>query len=211
MSRVVEVDCWCPIRHMDIIKEAADIIKSGGLVVAPTDTLYGILADPFNPEAVERVYRVKGRPRGKPLPLLLAESHHALKVVEPGEAFWRLANEHWPGPLTIIEKAREGLPKHLAAWGPIGVRLPNCPITREIARRVGGVVVGTSANKSGRESPNTVYIAYTQLGDSVDLYIDGGPSPLGRPSTVVSAREGRIEVVREGALPAGKILGTSTG
>ena len=203
MTDVVEVDCRCPRR--EAVELAANVIKRGGLVVAPTDTVYGILADPFNPEAVTRVYRVKGRDPGKPLPLLLGESHHALRVVTPSDAFWRLAERFWPGPLTIVEEPATGLPSHLASWGRIGVRLPDCPLVREIARLVGGVLVGTSANKSGRESPSTVYDAGAQLGNNVDLYLDGGPTLYKKSSTVVVLGEQPV-VLREGALPSEEVL-----
>ncbi len=198
MSRVLEADCRCP--SPEAVEEAARIIRAGGLVVAPTDTVYGILADPLNWEAVERVYRVKSRPPGKPLPILLGESHHALLLVEPGPAFWRLALAFWPGGLTIVAPPREGVPRHIAAWEGVGVRLPDCPLVREIARRTGGLLVGTSANKSGMRPPVTVYDAHAQLGDLVDLYLDGGPSGKGTPSTVVDVR-GEPVLVREGAVP----------
>jgi len=203
MGEVLEADCRCP--QEEVVERAAEVIRRGGLVVAPTDTVYGILADPFNPDAVGRVYRVKGRDPGKPLPLLLAESHHALHVVRASENFWRLALRFWPGPLTIVEEPGEGVPPHLAEWGMIGVRLPDCPLVREIARRVGGVVVGTSANKSGREAPATVYDASAQLGDSIDLYIDGGPTIHKKSSTVVVLGE-KPQILREGALPGAEVL-----
>ncbi len=203
-DRIVEGDCYCI--NLELARRAAGIIRQGGVVVAPTDTLYGLIADPFNPVAVSKVYRIKKRPYGKPLPLLIAESHHAYKVVSPSPRFWELALRHWPGPLTIVEEPAPGLPDHLAAWGPIGIRLPDCPLLRYIARLVGGVVIGTSANLSGRDPPVTVYEAYSQLGDQVDLYIDAGPTRIGEPSTVVSIVDGVLEIYREGAIRESELL-----
>ena len=201
---LVEADCLCP--SPGVVDYAVEVIRSGGLVVAPTDTVYGILADPLNSDAVRRVYKVKRRSSDKPLPILLGESHHALLLVDPSHVFWRLALAFWPGPLTIVEEARPGVPRHLEEWGKIGVRLPNCPLVREIARRTGGLLVGTSANKSGMTPPTTAYEAHAQLGDKIDLYIDGGPSLRRVSSTVVEIVDGRVELLREGAIPYEKIL-----
>ena len=201
--RILEADCTCPDEK--IVREAATVIKKGGLVVAATDTLYGILADPFNPSAVARVYDAKGRPPHKPLPLLLGESHHALLLVRPPRVFWKLAIKFWPGPLTIVAPASPNAPSHLREWERIGVRLPDAPLVRRIALRVGGVLTGTSANKSSRESPRTVFESSSQLGDLVDLYIDCGPTLIGSPSTVVDVSEEKPILFREGAIPWEKI------
>ncbi len=201
--RILEADCSCPDEK--IVNEASKIIRNGGLVVAATDTLYGILADPFNPTAVARVYDAKGRPHHKPLPLLLGESHHSLLVVDPPEIFWDLAIAFWPGPLTLVARPSPRTPSHLREWGNIGVRLPDSPLVRRIALRVGGVLTGTSANKSGRESPRTVFESSSQLGDLVDLYIDCGPTLIGEPSTVVDVSSGKLILFREGAIPWSRI------
>ncbi len=198
MIRILETDCYCPDKKA--IDEAVEILKNGGVVVAATDTLYGLLADPFNVEALDQVYRIKERPRGKPFPLLLAEAHYALKLVKPTDLFWKLALKYWPGALTLVAEAREDLPNHLASWGKIGVRLPECPLTRILAARIGGVIIGTSANKSGRESPVTVYESISQLGELVDLYIDTGPTLRQGPSTVVDVTGDKPVVYREGVL-----------
>ncbi len=198
MARILESNCLCP--SLKVVEAAVKVIRAGGVVVAPTDTLYGILADPFNPDAVRKVFSIKRRSPDKPLPLLLAETHYLFKVVKPNPLLWRLAQRFWPGGLTIVAEPADNLPEHMAKWGAIGVRLPDCYLTRLIARYSGGIVVGTSANLSGRENPNTVYIAYSQLGEAVDLYIDGGPTMKGDPSTVVSVVGGELELVREGVV-----------
>ncbi len=202
--KIVEADCMCPSR--EVVDYAVDIVKDGGIIVAPTDTVYGIIADPLNKKAVEKVFKVKKRSSDKPLPILLGESHHAFLLVKPTQRFWKLALKFWPGPLTIVEKPVEGLPKHLAVWGNIGVRLPHCPLIREIARRVGGLLIGTSANKSGMAPPTTAYEAHAQLGNSIDLYIDGGPSLTREPSTVVDVTGREPVVLREGMIRIERIL-----
>ena len=194
----------CPTS--DIIDYAVEVIRSGGIIVAPTDTVYGIIADPYNEEAVNKVFQVKKRSRDKPLPILLGESHHAFHIVRPSERFWKLAIRFWPGPLTIVEKPVERVPQHLAVWGNLGVRLPHCPFIREVARRIGGLLIGTSANKSGMIPPTTAYEAHAQLGNSIDLYIDGGPSLRSAPSTVVDVTGEEPLILRDGAIPGEKII-----
>ncbi|MEB3780445.1 MAG: threonylcarbamoyl-AMP synthase [Desulfurococcales archaeon] len=203
-AKAVETDYSCP--SIDVINTAVEIIKKGGLVVIPTETVYGIAGDAFNKDAVYRVYQVKERALDRPIPLLLGESHHALKLVEVNELFWRLAARHWPGPLTIVAKPSPEAPDHLKQWGSIGVRLPDCEICRAIARRVGGVITGTSANLSGSPPPKTAVEAMSMLGGSVELYIDSGPAIFGVPSTVVDITSGKPVIIREGAIKASDLL-----
>jgi len=210
MARIIEADCFCP--GHEVVEEAARVVSRGGIVVGPTDTLYGVFADPFNEAGYRRVFRVKGREESKPLPILLAESHHATRLIVADERFWALARAFWPGPLTIAAPAAPGVPEYLAPKGMVGVRLPDCPLARAIARAVGGAVTGTSANKSGRAGPVTVYDAVEQLGDEVDLYIDAGPAPLAKPSTVVELPPGGgYRVLRVGAVSEEEIRGALEG
>lgn len=204
MARVVETSYRCP--SPEVIDEVVKIIREGGVVVIPTDTVYGLAADPFNDEALERVFRVKERSRGSPVPLLAGESHHALLIAEEDPRLWRLALRFWPGSLTVVLKPRSDAPKAFREWGQVGVRVPDCPLCREVARRVGGLIVGTSANISGRESPVTVQEAMYQLGDRVDLYVDAGPTPIGKSSTVVDIRGPEPRLVREGPTPWREVL-----
>ncbi|MDP8003156.1 MAG: L-threonylcarbamoyladenylate synthase [Caldisphaera sp.] len=194
----VKVNVDCPER--DVIKEAAETIKKGGLVVIPTDTVYGLAGDPFNEDAIKKVYEVKGREEGKPLPILIGESHHSFLLVNPSKIFWKLAQRFWPGSLTIVEKISENAPNHLLQWGSIGVRLPNCYFCRLLANDVGGAIIGTSANISHMSSPKNVREAYEMLRDKVDLYIDGGEARIGVSSTVVSIINGKIKILRKGAI-----------
>ncbi|WP_460126224.1 L-threonylcarbamoyladenylate synthase [Stetteria hydrogenophila] len=201
---MLEASYSCPSN--DVIEAVVSVVKSGGVAVIPTDTVYGLVADPFNPDAVERVYEVKERSRDNPVPLLAGESHHVLLVAEWDPRLWELAHAFWPGPLTVVLRPRGDAPEYLKAWGQVGVRLPNCPICREVARRVGGLIIGTSANISGRPSPVTAQEAMFQLGDRVDLYVDAGPAPLGRSSTVVDLRGPEARLIREGPIPWSLVL-----
>ncbi len=203
MVEVLETSYWCPSRH--VIDAVVEVISRGGVVVIPTDTVYGLAADPFNEAALEKVFRVKERSRDAPVPLLAGESHHVLLVAEEDPRLWKLALKFWPGPLTVVLKPRDDAPRAFKAWGQVGVRVPNCPLCREVARRVGGLIVGTSANISGRESPVTAQEAMFQLGERVDLYVDAGPALLGKASTVVDIRGVRPRLVREGPIPWGKV------
>ncbi|MCE4607640.1 MAG: threonylcarbamoyl-AMP synthase [Caldisphaeraceae archaeon] len=192
----LKVDMDCP--RMEAVDRVSRVVKRGGLAVIPTDTVYGIIADPFSEEAVKRVYSVKRRDEGKPLPILLAESHHAFLLVEPGELFWSLAMKFWPGQLTIVEKGSRRLPRHLSSWHEIGLRLPACRFCRLVASRIGGAIIGTSANISGKENPRSFEEAFAMLGNGVDLYVDGGELGKGIPSTVVSVVGGNIKILRRG-------------
>ena len=204
MADVIETDFWCPSRNA--IERVVETLASGGVAVIPTDTVYGLTADPFNEKGLERVFRVKERRRDAPVPLLAGESHDPLTIAEVDDRFWRLARAFWPGPLTIVLRPLPDAPKAFREWGQVGVRLPNCPLCREVARRLEGLIVGTSANISGRESPRTAQEAMFQLGERVPLYVDAGPTLHAKASTVVDLRGGKPRLVREGPIPFERIL-----
>jgi L-threonylcarbamoyladenylate synthase len=190
-----------------IIERAAEIVKSGGVIVYPTDTSYGLGCDPRIPEALERLVSVKRRDRRLGVPLLFSdlgqcEIYHEFESLEKV-----IARLFWPGFLTLIVKARPEVPDHITVdRSTIAIRVPNHVIPRGIAQRIGGPLVGTSANRSGGASPFDVSVAMDQLGDEVDLYIDGGPSPSTANSTIIGVEgtgEGEplnIKVYREGQL-----------
>jgi len=201
--KVYRVNVKCP--DEEIVGYVAKVLRSGGLAVIPTDTVYGLAADPFIRRAFRKVYKVKKRDPSKPVPFLLAETHHALRLVKFNKLFWILAQRFWPGPLTIVAKRRAKIPKHLKRWDRLGVRLPACNVCREIARLVGGVIVGTSANVSGEPPTRIARDALFTFGSQVDVYLDGGPSPWALPSTVVDVSKGVVKIVREGAIPVNEI------
>ena len=170
-----------------IIATAAAIVKDGGIIAFPTDTFYGLGCDPFNEQAVERIFSIKQRRADMPLLVLVdrVETVFGLSRTLP-DNFKPLAENCWPGPLTIVIPAINKLPDSLTAGtGTIGVRLPGAEFPRKLAQGCGGVITATSANLSGHSNPLTVEDVFSQLGDGPDLIIDGGEcNPI--PSTVVS-------------------------
>ncbi len=195
-----------------IIERAAEIVKSGGVIVYPTDTSYGLGCDPRIPEALERLIAVKRRDRRIGVPLLFNNLEQCEMYHDFGSLEKVIVRLFWPGILTLIVDARSDVPKHITAdRSTIAIRVPNHVIPRGIAQKIGGPIVGTSANRSGGPSPFDVTIALNQLGEEVDLYIDGGPSVSTDNSTVIGV-EGtgkdeplNIKVYREGQLSISKL------
>ena len=184
------------------VDEAARILRAGGVVAAPTDTLYGIMASARDAAAVERVFRVKGRGPDAPLPLLVAEVADIDRYVKylPG-AGRALAEKFLPGPLTLVLPGAGGLPAALTGGLPtVGVRVPDHRVPRELARRLGHAITGTSANLSGTPPATTAAEVREQLGETVDYVIDDGPSPGGVGSTVVDVSHDPPTLIREGAI-----------
>ena len=192
------------------IKEAAALLRDGMLVVFPTDTVYGIGADCFDNQAILNLYRAKGRPLTKGLPVLLADLEDIGKVVsEVGSAAEELINRFWPGPLTLILKKRERLPLSLSPNSGIAVRIPDSDIARALIRASGGAVASSSANLAGQSpalSPEEVDEA---LARNIAVIIDGGRVDLGRPSTVVDCREDPPLILRPGPLSPNLIFESS--
>ena len=190
-----------------IIERAAEIVKSGGVIVYPTDTSYGLGCDARNPDALERLLAIKRRDRRLGVPLLFSDLGQSEQYHDFGSLEKVIARLFWPGFLTLIVKARPGVPDHITAdRSNIAIRVPNHVIPRGIAHKIGGPIVGTSANRSGGASPFDITVAMDQLREEVDLYIDGGPSPSSANSTIIGvegAEEGEplnIKVYREGQL-----------
>jgi L-threonylcarbamoyladenylate synthase len=189
------------------IELAIAILKKGGIVAFPTDTVYGLGANPLNAEAVARIYKVKRRPHNLALPLLLAEKSDLLKVaaVVP-EIAWQLAEHFLPGGLTLVLKKSPWVPGSVTAGGDtIGVRIPDHPIAIALIRGLGTPLVGTSANLSGKPSPLTAAEVRKQLGDEVDLIIDGGRCPGGIESTILDISGKMPVLVRAGAIPRAEL------
>ena len=185
------------------IKLAIALLKKGGIIAFPTDTVYGLGADPLNAPAVARIYKVKRRPHNLPLPLLLAEKSDLLKVaIAMPEIAWQLAERFLPGGLTLVLRKSPWVPGTVTAGGDtIAVRIPNHPVPIALIRGLGTPIVGTSANLSGISSPVTAEEVREQLGDEVDLIIDGGRCPGGTESTVLDI-SGKVAIlIREGAIP----------
>ncbi len=185
-----------------MIEEATAALRVGCLIVAPTDTVYGVCAHPANPEAIEQLYVVKGRPETKPIPLLVSDATAVRAIgAELSEPEQRLADAFWPGPLTLIVQTPSGSE---------GVRVPDHEAMRALLRASGGVLRVTSANLSGEPPALTAEQAREPLGDRVAMILDGGPVDGGIPSSVVRVTGQTLEVLREGALSTALLVRTAS-
>lgn len=191
------------------IGDAVRTLKEGGVVAFPTDTVYGLGADIHNPAAVERIYEIKGRPQGSPLPVLISDISRLTDVVTDPEPFaLHLAGLCWPGGLTLVLPTTLPLPGALLQDGCVGVRVPDDPVCIRMIERFGGPVTGTSANLTGHPPAVNAGQVKKQLGDSVDYILDAGQAQQEKPSTVVRLLHGELVVLREGVISAAAILKT---
>ena len=183
------------------LEAAAKEFDAGGIVVFPTDTVYGVGADAFNPEATARIFAAKQRPRSMALPVLVARPRQAWALCsEVPRSAQVLVAAFWPGPLTLILPEAEGLSWDLGETrGGVAVRMPAHDDLLDLILMV-GPLAATSANISGRPTPTTVEGVAGQLGDAVSLYVDGGPASSDVPSTIVDLTGWRTKVVREGPI-----------
>jgi L-threonylcarbamoyladenylate synthase len=194
--------------HRDAVQEAATLIRRGGLIALPTDTLYGLAADPFRRDAVARVFEVKGRSAEQALPLIafdVAQVTASLGRLTPiGE---RLAAAYWPGPLTLLVAAPPAVaPGVSAGTGRVGVRVPAAAVARAVCRAAGRPVTATSANISGQPATADPDEVERTLGARIDLLLDGGRTRGGAPSTIVDVTEAAPRLVRAGAIAWDEIL-----
>ena len=183
------------------ISRGISVLKSGGLVAFPTDTVYGLGASAAIPRAVERIYTLKERPQNLALPLLLDEPSRISEVAScvPPLA-WRLIRKFWPGALTIVLPVKKSVSLVITGGGKtVAVRIPAHPLAIALIQGVGVPIVGTSANLSGKPSALTADEVRSQFGDKIDLVIDGGGCP-GRESTIVDVTGEMPRVLREGAI-----------
>jgi L-threonylcarbamoyladenylate synthase len=184
------------------IAAAVEILRRGGLVAFPTETVYGLGADATNPAAVERIFAVKGRPRFHPVIVHLGEAM-ALKqwaAHVPDEA-WALADAFWPGPLTLILNRLDRVPDAVTGALPtVGLRVPAQPLALALLDAFGGGIAAPSANRFGRVSPTRAEHVRADLGAAVDLVLDGGPCRVGVESTIVDLSRGPAEVLRLGGV-----------
>jgi L-threonylcarbamoyladenylate synthase len=184
------------------VEQAITILKRGGIVACPTDTVYGVGAAINIEPAVERVYRIKGRPLGRALPILLADKSQMAEVarVVPPLA-WRLADRFFPGALTIVLFKSESVPDIVTGGRKtVAVRVADHPIPIAIVRGLGVPIVGTSANLSGRPSALTAEEVRAQIGDRVDMIIDGGRCPGGIESTIIDVSGEKPRILRQGPI-----------
>jgi len=194
VTKIITID---PLNiDMDLLSQAADVIKLGGLVAFPTETVYGLGADTFNPEAVANIFRAKGRPMDNPLISHIADISELEKFArEIPDSAIKLANEFWGGPLTMILKKKKGIPDAVTAGlDTVAVRLPSHSIANALIKLSGTAIAAPSANLSGSPSPTTARHCIADLDGRVDMIIDGGSSMIGIESTVVDL-SGEIPVV----------------
>ena len=182
--------------------EALRILRSGGLVAFPTETVYGLGADATNPDAIQRIFAAKGRPSTNPLIVHVADAQVAKRYIThwPPEAE-QLAGKFWPGPLTLVLPRSDAIASAVSAGREtVGVRAPNHPLALELLRAFDGPVAAPSANRSNRISPTTAEHVRSDLGDAVDLILDGGPCEVGIESTVLDLTTQSPTILRPGAV-----------
>ncbi|MBQ03207.1 threonylcarbamoyl-AMP synthase [Candidatus Bathyarchaeota archaeon] len=187
------------------IKIATALVRTGGIVVYPTETVYGLGCAPQINDAARRICEIKGRGK-KPLPLACSSVTVARKVVEFNPIAERLAERFWPGPLMLVLPAVMEYGMYVTHGAKtLGVRVPDHEVSRSLARQSGGVIVSTSANKTGIAPPTTVEGAIQQIGEEVDLVLDAGPTPGAIPSTVLNLSGEQIWVIRRGPITQSQI------
>ena len=192
-----------------LVSYAAERIRQGQVLGMPTDTFYGLAADPVNLRAVERIYEIKSRSRHKPLSLLVESIDQAEELSRNvPDVFHQLAGKYWPGPLTIIVKASSRLPlKVTANTGNVALRVPSAPIPVAIIREIGFPITATSANLLGASECMTAECVRDQMGDRISIIVNGGPTERDQPTTIVdlSGDPTQWQIIREGAIPAEEI------
>ena len=198
---------------MNPLDEVVEVLRRGGVAAIPTDTVYGLAAHGLDAAAAARVFEVKGRPTGMALPLLLADTTDLPRCcIDVPDSARRLADAFWPGSITLVLRRSDAVPDAVTGGGDaVAVRVPDHLVPREIARRLGSPITGTSANRSGLPPATTASEVREQLGNRVDYVLDGGAVRSGVPSTVLDLTGPRPVIVRPGAVAPGaiaEVLGT---
>ena len=195
---------------LEQVDEIVAVLERGGVVVLPTDTVYGLAALPSSADAVERVFALKGRRADVPIAVLCASAEQALELAEPAPGIERVAARFWPGPLTMVLPRRAGVELHLGEPAhTIGLRVPDHPLVRAVAERVGPIAT-TSANRHGDPTPPTAAEAGSSLEGEPDLVVDGGRLEASA-STVVDATAALWTVLRDGPIDAAEVIAAGIG
>ena len=199
-------DCADPTQRAEGLAAATAAVLRGALVVLPTDTVYGIGADAFRPAAVSSLLVAKGRGRQMPPPVLVGSVRAASALVEDlGPFGQQLIDEFWPGGLTLVCRASRSLKWDLGdAKGTVALRMPKHPVALDLLAQTGPMAV-SSANLTGSPAATTVAQALEQLGESVEVYLDGGPCEADIPSTIVDLTDDMPRLLRTGAVPIGRL------
>ncbi|MBR1672319.1 MAG: threonylcarbamoyl-AMP synthase [Fretibacterium sp.] len=195
----LELDPWNP--DPVILGEAAGVIRHGGLVAFPTETVYGLGANALDPEAVKKIYAAKGRPSDNPLILHLSRPEQAEPLVHADERAQRLMTAFWPGPLTLVLKAKDTVPSVTrGGLETAALRMPDHPVASALIEAAGCPVAAPSANASGRPSPTDAQTVWEDLQGRVDMILDSGPVRVGIESTVVDVSAERPLLLRPGGM-----------
>ena len=192
--------------HPNAVQFAIDVLRNGGLVAFPTDTVYGLAAPVDNVESIERLYVVKGRNTTKAIAVLLGDTDRLPQVaVDLSRSARQVAKHFWPGPLTMIVPRNPSLPDILAPLPTIGVRIPDHPVALALLKAAGPLAV-TSANISGEANTMSARQVMKQLKGRIHLVLDGGRAPGGVPSTVIDCTTPQPEILREGPISLKQLL-----
>jgi L-threonylcarbamoyladenylate synthase len=191
-----------------LLDEVADVLRAGGVVAYPTDTLYGLAADPWQSDAVARLFAIKAREPGHAIPLIadsLEQVEAQLGRLSPLAA--RLAQTFWPGPLSIVVPAPASLPAAITGGRDgVAIRVPAHRVAAGLARALGRPITATSANLSGSPASADADRVAVEIGTRIDGIVDDGPAPGGAASTIVDVREGTLRLVRSGAVPWDRVV-----
>jgi L-threonylcarbamoyladenylate synthase len=188
------------------LEKILSFLRAGGVIAFPTDTAYGLGADPFQEEAVQQIFRIKGRPEAKPILLLVNSIAMAESVASLSSREFELAKRFWPGPLTMVVPARSTVPNIVTAGtGTIGIRWPDAAFARRLIDAFERPITATSANRTGMPSAITVAEIREQLQDSVDLIVEGGTLPTRGGSTLLDLTEVPARLLREGPIPRAEL------
>lgn len=186
----------------DWLKFAEQVLDSGGVIGFPTDTYYGLGANPFDSAAIDKIFEIKSREKNKPILLLIGDIEQLSQVVKKvSKEAQILMKSFWPGPLTLLFEAKKDLPKNLLGNGhTIGVRFPDNLVVAQLLRKTGKPITATSANTSGEASCESGEGLISALGNKLDLILDGGRSPGGKASTIVDTSCYPPRLIRDGVL-----------
>lgn len=187
----------------EFVASAVAAIRQGRVVAMPTDTLYGLAVDPFNADAVARVFELKGRGSDRALPLVAADVDQIAATLGMLPTLARLlASRFWPGPLTMLMSAPERLARDVTGGtGRVGVRVPAHAVARALCAACGTPLTATSANRSGQPATNDPDVVAAVLGGGIEVLLDAGVTPGGAPSTIVDVTDATPRVIRQGAIP----------
>ena len=203
----------CSASDPAALGEAARLLCQGGLIAFPTETYYGLGVDPFNVEALERLFAVKQRQPDKPVLVLVAEQDQVTELAaEVPAVLHNLMTAFWPGPLTLIFPGKPGLPSLLTGGtGTVGIRQSPHPLAACLLRQYGGPLTATSANRSGAPPAATAAEVQKSFGAEIDLILDGGPTPGGAGSTLVGCdQKQQLCCLRAGQVPFAEVLRASS-